>query len=251
MEAKLKLKKLAILTSALTAVSALVGFSSSASADIVSVTYSGTVTSVSSTSGQTSSATDGLNLFGGGNIVGDNFQVVYTFDTSKGTLTTVPGAQTLDSPGAGGDAFLATLITINGQTQSYDDGAGAQASTGGNGVGEIVNSTGFAASIHFGIGTTINATAVSAPLLTDDFTTTINCGNGCGGFGTFHLGVASGVFEDIAFDPTGGAVEFDETTGVTSAVPEPSTWAMMILGFFGVGFMAYRRKQNGAAFRVA
>jgi len=27
-----------------------------------------------------------------------------------------------------------------------------------------------------------------------------------------------------------------------SAVPEPSTWAMMILGFAGVGFMAYRRK---------
>jgi hypothetical protein len=27
-----------------------------------------------------------------------------------------------------------------------------------------------------------------------------------------------------------------------SAVPEPSTWAMMILGFLGVGLMAYRRK---------
>ena len=27
-------------------------------------------------------------------------------------------------------------------------------------------------------------------------------------------------------------------------VPEPSTWAMMILGFFGVGFMAYRRKSQ-------
>jgi hypothetical protein len=25
-------------------------------------------------------------------------------------------------------------------------------------------------------------------------------------------------------------------------VPEPSTWAMMILGFCGIGFMAYRRK---------
>jgi hypothetical protein len=34
-------------------------------------------------------------------------------------------------------------------------------------------------------------------------------------------------------------------------VPEPSTWAMMILGFCGIGFMAYRRKQNGAAFRIA
>jgi hypothetical protein len=27
-------------------------------------------------------------------------------------------------------------------------------------------------------------------------------------------------------------------------IPEPSTWAMMILGFFGVGFMAYRRKSQ-------
>jgi hypothetical protein len=27
-------------------------------------------------------------------------------------------------------------------------------------------------------------------------------------------------------------------------VPEPSTWAMMILGFAGVGFMAYRRRTN-------
>jgi hypothetical protein len=37
---------------------------------------------------------------------------------------------------------------------------------------------------------------------------------------------------------------------VLSAVPEPSTWAMMILGFAGLGFMAYRRKSN-SAFRLA
>lgn len=30
-----------------------------------------------------------------------------------------------------------------------------------------------------------------------------------------------------------------------AAVPEPSTWAMMIFGFFGVGFMAYRRRGQG------
>ena len=37
----------------------------------------------------------------------------------------------------------------------------------------------------------------------------------------------------------------------SSAVPEPSTWAMMILGFAGVGFMAYRRsrKDHGVANR--
>jgi hypothetical protein len=41
------------------------------------------------------------------------------------------------------------------------------------------------------------------------------------------------------------------TLTVPGAVPEPSTWAMMILGFFGVGFMAYRRKQNGQGLRMA
>jgi hypothetical protein len=34
-------------------------------------------------------------------------------------------------------------------------------------------------------------------------------------------------------------------TGV-SAVPEPSTWAMMILGFAGVGYMTYRRRKVAA-----
>src|SRR5438270_11277851 len=29
-----------------------------------------------------------------------------------------------------------------------------------------------------------------------------------------------------------------------SAVPEAATWTMMILGFFGVGFLAYRRKNR-------
>jgi hypothetical protein len=33
---------------------------------------------------------------------------------------------------------------------------------------------------------------------------------------------------------------------VSSAVPEPSTWAMMLLGFAGVRFMAYRRKSKPA-----
>jgi len=35
-------------------------------------------------------------------------------------------------------------------------------------------------------------------------------------------------------------------TTTASAAPEPSTWAMMILGFCGLGFMAYRRKSKTA-----
>jgi hypothetical protein len=33
---------------------------------------------------------------------------------------------------------------------------------------------------------------------------------------------------------------------IAGGVPEPSTWAMMILGFAGIGFMAYRRKSKPA-----
>jgi hypothetical protein len=31
---------------------------------------------------------------------------------------------------------------------------------------------------------------------------------------------------------------------VVAGVSEPSTWAMMILGFCGVGFLAYRRRHQ-------
>lgn len=36
-------------------------------------------------------------------------------------------------------------------------------------------------------------------------------------------------------------------TDFHSAVPEPSTWALMILGFAGVGFLVYRRRNQLAA----
>jgi PEP-CTERM motif len=70
---------------------------------------------------------------------------------------------------------------------------------------------------------------------------------------SFVIGdAANDVFASV--DPTlsvpqGFSVSFSD--GIGSAVPEPSTWAMMILGFLGVGFLAYRRKQTGAGFAAA
>jgi hypothetical protein len=58
---------------------------------------------------------------------------------------------------------------------------------------------------------------------------------------------------DPTFVPGTYGIAGDSVTikDITAAVPEPSTWAMMILGFMGVGFMAYRRKQNDSTFRLA
>jgi hypothetical protein len=41
------------------------------------------------------------------------------------------------------------------------------------------------------------------------------------------------------------------TVTEAAAVPKPLHMAMMILGLFGVGFIAYRRKQDGAELSVA
>ncbi len=44
-----------------------------------------------------------------------------------------------------------------------------------------------------------------------------------------------------------GSIFGDTPIATVAATPEPSTWAMMLIGFAGIGFMAYRRnrKQNG------
>jgi hypothetical protein len=41
-----------------------------------------------------------------------------------------------------------------------------------------------------------------------------------------------------------------EIRGFLHAVPEPSTWAMLLIGFAGVGFMAYRRKAKAGLMAV-
>jgi PEP-CTERM motif len=49
-----------------------------------------------------------------------------------------------------------------------------------------------------------------------------------------------------SWSKTAGGAEI-AVYGTVAAVPEPSTWAMMTLGFFGVGFIAYRRRNRSAA----
>jgi hypothetical protein len=58
--------------------------------------------------------------------------------------------------------------------------------------------------------------------------------------------VTAGQTVDFLLIPDNGNYSFDSTRAeaTISSVPEPSTWAMMILGFCGLGFMASRRKDS-------
>jgi hypothetical protein len=48
--------------------------------------------------------------------------------------------------------------------------------------------------------------------------------------------------------PSGGSTRYIDG-GFASSVPEPSTWALLLVGFLGVGFAAYRRK-GGVSLRL-
>lgn len=67
-------------------------------------------------------------------------------------------------------------------------------------------------------------------------------GTGMGGFGAFTVtnnGAAQGA---LAINAGSTAVPL----GVTDGVPEPASWAMMIIGFGGVGALMRRRQQGTA-----
>lgn len=68
------------------------------------------------------------------------------------------------------------------------------------------------------------------------------------------------VFSDILFDSivlqsSKNSFEFDNVSfasaGNAPGTPETSTWAMMLLGFLGVGFISYRRKTAKPSLRFA
>jgi hypothetical protein len=52
-----------------------------------------------------------------------------------------------------------------------------------------------------------------------------------------------GDFTTVEFHTTRNAFEF--SLGSSGSVPEPSTWAMMALGFAGLGYAAFRRNSKG------
>jgi hypothetical protein len=58
-------------------------------------------------------------------------------------------------------------------------------------------------------------------------------------------------FTTVEFSTTRNAFEFSlAASHVIPGTPETSTWAMMVLGFAGLGYAAFRRNSKGQALAI-
>jgi hypothetical protein len=227
---------------------ALAAWAPSACATVLDVTYSGVVAAGSE---------DSLGLFGGGSLAGDPFSVAYAFDTSKGSLLIVGAGYELS-----GGSFLGgptpsagpAIVTINGHAYTVS----------GGGVDDYLGVD------RSGMTTIMDSDIPSGPHLTTQyildntiagytlpFAPSANMGMPFSATGNSHVAyfavfAPGGILaEQVLFDsrtPT----EVDVTVP-GSAAPEPTAWAMLLLGVAGVGgtLRTGRRTRSSAGARAA
>lgn len=182
-----------------------------------------------------------------------------------GDVTTVAGGTQIASdpfagPGYGGIYFTLTNFTVGDLTQlsaTYTLDSGALA--GGAPRFTLFDSSDRPAYIYFTSPTSTNLTA----------STIVEC-NGFGGCAYNYPGITFANFVTQVGASTGlSAIFLDVDAGYSSrqqitvsnfsvngtvfgAVPEPSTWAMMLLGFGAIGVAMRRsRRRHGALVQVA
>jgi hypothetical protein len=108
------------------------------------------------------------------------------------------------------------------------------------------------------LGTNTLTVVIGGVTYTDTLTETANLFSGVEETGFLTgAGLPAGGLKSslaISYTQTGGAgngVSGSATFAVYSPVPEPSTWAMMMLGFAGLGYAAFRRASKDRASAVA
>jgi hypothetical protein len=179
-----------------------------------------TVLSVLASAATTSSQANTISIFDGA--------------TLRGTLSDGNAATTFEGF-FGGSLNTSSLSSTQASLFTL---ANASGSTEANALDTLLNSPGL-------FTTTTNNTANNGALASFDES---------GQYFLLKLGRDTAYFYNssdsilhLTYTQIGPAAGLSHTADfgtITPAVPEPSTWAMMILGFFGIAFMTYRQRKN-------
>jgi hypothetical protein len=163
----------------------------------------------------------------------------YTFTSSPGDSAAflnwaVLGLPLFNASNSNGDLVVdysdSTVIITNNESQPFS-----------------FSSIGLASGTNTKAGGTVNFTFLHADGTID--TSTVTLTSGLLGLQTFDFNESDLTSVSFVNGPF-FLEQFDNVVVSTSAVPETPTWAMMILGFCGLGFMTSRRK-NKIALGVA
>jgi hypothetical protein len=173
---------------------------------------------------------------GSNNLVGDTYVMTYVLNTSLGTPTNPPvmGAAGGTVLGVADPVTSATLV-VNGISQQVPIGGEDTYQTYTFAASDNRNSVAVGTYTPTGdsSGNVWNLT-LAAPIFTQ-LTTSYNYTLQAGDRGSSY----------VYLGPTYVDASITEVSlSVAGGVPEASTWAMMILGFAGVGLMAYRRNSR-------
>jgi hypothetical protein len=206
----------------MTAAFSLLCLNSSAGATIFTITYTGTVDSVQAS---------------------NFFPNAPNFSNLLGPFTMVTSVDTGDPLGG---QFVGTATNF-----TYSDGI--MGTITGNDFPRVIPDTAVGSIGRWGgLGVTMS---LDGSHVTQSFYTNQGLPGTFPGFFSVNAdigGTGSGGFSFLAFAP--GQQPFFETGEFTidsassdqiPGIPEPSTWAMLLIGFVGMGYAAYRRSRNG------
>jgi hypothetical protein len=182
-----------------------------------------------------------------------SFTTEYTAPKDLGGLTLTPGVYKFDS-----SAALTGVLTLNfalNPTGAFVFQIGSTLTTAAGVGNAIVNVVGAGSNsaVYWDVGSSATLgtyTTFAGNILADQSITlqtgaTIGCGRAIAlnAAVTMDTNTISANCTTVAGDVGSG---LSGGPGGVGAVPEPSTWAMLLLGFAGIGFMTYRRKSKPA-----
>jgi hypothetical protein len=201
------------------AILAALGSALPASAE--TLTFTGTVT------GDTEYNMFGVSGGGNNTFLGDTFTDTFQVNTANGIAYISPGyyQEYYGGSGYGFSSPVSSTATFGGQSLSFAGSYfayafGGDSAYGGGGLEQFETEDYY----------DYNSASIE----------------GVSGYPSFQSGTGTGGSAYLSLSNGGndGYVYANITSVTASAVPEPSTWAMMLAGFAGLGFVAYRKTKN-------
>jgi hypothetical protein len=204
--------------------------------------------------------------------------------TSASAVTPLTGSSPFDAPLASGQTAVVTFDganpAVNAPGYTFSGSIAGLVYNGADGLHQNIAAPPFGDLTHYMAIQEGQSATLNTPILTSlslyigslDPTNEITF-NGAGGYTKSFMGsdlftpatgnqsngennrrfffnfTAAEKVDQIVFTSGQNSFEFDTIGALASGVPEPGTWAMMLLGFGGIGFMlrAGRRRDMGAA----